>query len=197
MMTQEIPAAAVFRENGRITAGRLGRDVCGTADYLELVSGPNSTIDRKVPFLAVDVRGITERDFRADVVKNIRVKKYKIWLMTCVKDVNDLFDVFNSEADTVLVPYHLTSDEDLRDMHSVSESIVPAIVNSRLMAPGICSPESALERLVSLGFDSAAVFDIDGTVSPGQWDRLSGIAEILPYSEKVPVAAVRRFISAL
>ncbi len=197
MMIQEIPAAAVFRTEGRITAGRLGRDSSGTADYLELISGPDSRIDRKVPFLAVDVRGIAEGEFRADVVKNIRVKKYKIWLMTCVKDADDLFDVFNSEADTILVPYHLTSDEDLKDMHSVSDGIVPAIVNSRLITPRMCSPESALEKLVSLGFDSAAVIDIDGTMGPGQWDRLSGIAEILPYSEKVPVVAERRFISAL
>ena len=197
MMIQEIPAMAVFREGRGITAGRLGRDLHGTADYLELVSGPNSRIDRKTPFLTVDVRGIMDGEFKADVIKNIRVKKYKVWLMTCVRDANDLFDVFNSEADTVLVPYHLTSDDDLEDMLSVSENIFPAIVNSKLMVPVQRSPEDILTRLVSMGFDSAAVIDIDGNISAREWANLSGITEVLPYSENVPVIAGRRFISAL
>ena len=196
-MTQEIPAMAVFREGRRINAGRLGRDLQGTADYLDLVSGPDSRIDRKTPFLAVDVRGIAEGEFRADVIKNIKVKKYNVWLMTCVRDADDLFDVFNSEADTVLVPCHLTSYDDLEDMLSVSESIIPAIIVSGLMAPGQRSPEDILSRLVSLGFDSAAVIDTDGIISAREWARLSGIAEVLPYSESAPVMAGRRFISAL
>ena len=131
--------------------------------------------------------------FRSDVVKNVKIKRYKVWLMTCVRDTDDLFDVFNSEADTVLVPYHLTSDEDLADMHSVSDSIIPAVIRSERIAPGQEGPETVTERLVSAGFDSVAVFDLDGGMSSWEWERLFGIAEILPYSESMPVYADRRF----
>ena len=139
---------AVFHDGRRITAGRLGRDTCGTADYRGFVSGPESGIDRKSPFLAVDVKGIAEGGFKADVVKNVKIKRYKVWLMTCVRDTDDLFDVFNSEADTVLVPYHLTSDEDLADMHSVSDSIIPAVIRSERIAPGQEGPETVTERQI-------------------------------------------------
>lgn len=196
-MTLEIPAMAVFHDGRRITAGRLGRDTCGTADYRGFVSGPESGIDRKSPFLAVDVKGIAEGGFKADVVKNVKIKRYKVWLMTCVRDTDDLFDVFNSEADTVLVPYHLTSDEDLADMHSVSDSIIPAVIRSERIAPGQEGPETVTERLVSAGFDSVAVFDLDGGMSSWEWERLFGIAEILPYSESMPVYADRRFTVSL
>lgn len=189
----EIPALAVFRDGRRITAGRLGRDTRGITDYLEFVSGPDSGIDRKSPFLAVDVIGMAEGGFRADVVKNVKIRRYKVWLMTCVRDTDDLFDVFNSEADTVLVPYHLTSDDDLADMHSVSDSIIPAVIRRKSTAPERESPERITERLVSIGFDSVAVFDLGGGMSAREWERLSGIAEILPYSENVPVYADRRF----
>lgn len=198
-MEQEIPAANVVHDGTRILAGPLegGAGECA-ADYVDLVSG--GAFDRKVPFLAVDLRGMARGEFDADVVKSIGIKKHIIWLMTCVRDADDLFDVFNGEADIILVPYHLTtSDADLEDMHSVSESIIPALFVTRGEAEcrnGRSPPQEAVRKLSSMGFGTVAVIDTDAGLGPGVWDSMSQAAEIISYS-KTRADAGRRFISSL
>lgn len=124
----------------------------------------------------IDLDSLSLCRFTEGVVKNMRVRGHDIWLMTWIEDADDLFDAFNTNADMVLGPLHAaSSDSDLRDILSVSDSFVPTVFVENGRALGTGRPEDAVDavrRLHDIGFSRACVLDTDGSVTDGDWDDL-------------------------
>ena len=124
----------------------------------------------------VDLDSLSLCRFTEGVMNNMRVRGHDIWLMTWIEDADDLFDAFNTNADIVLGPLHAVSSEaDLRDILSVSDSFVPTVFVENGRALGTGRPEDAVDavrRLHDIGFSRACVLDTDGSVTDVDWDDL-------------------------
>lgn len=122
----------------------------------------------------IDLDSLSLCRFTEGVVKNMRVRGHDIWLMTWIEDADDLFDAFNTNADMVLGPLHaVSSDSDLRDILSVSDSFIPTafIEGGRVLGTGRREDVvDAVRRLHDIGFSRACVLDTDGSVTDGEWD---------------------------
>ena len=122
----------------------------------------------------IDLDSLSLCRFTEGVVKNMRVRGHDIWLMTWIEDADDLFDAFNTNADMVLGPLHaVSSDSDLRDILSVSDSFIPTafVEGGRVLGTGRREDAvDAVRRLHDIGFSRACVLDTDGSVSDGEWD---------------------------
>ena len=122
----------------------------------------------------IDLDSLSLCRFTEGVVKNMRVRGHDIWLMTWIEDADDLFDAFNTNADMVLGPLHaVSSDSDLRDILSVSDSFIPTafVEGGRVLGTGRRGDVvDAVRRLHDIGFSRACVLDTDGSVTDGEWD---------------------------
>ena len=122
----------------------------------------------------IDLDSLSLCRFTEGVVKNMRVRGHDIWLMTWIEDADDLFDAFNTNADMVLGPLHaVSSDSDLRDILSVSDSFIPTAFVEGGRVLGTSRREDvvdAVRRLHDIGFSRACVLDTDGSVTDGGWD---------------------------
>ena len=122
----------------------------------------------------IDLDSLSLCRFTEGVVKNMRVRGHDIWLMTWIEDADDLFDAFNTNADMVLGPLHaVSSDSDLRDILSVSDSFIPTafVEGGRVLGTGRREDVvDAVRRLHDIGFSRACVLDTDGSVTDGEWD---------------------------
>ena len=122
----------------------------------------------------IDLDSLSLCRFTEGVVKNMRVRGHDIWLMTWIEDADDLFDAFNTNADMVLGPLHaVSSDSDLRDILSVSDSFIPTVFVEGGRILGTSRREDvvdAVRRLHDFGFSRACVLDTDGSVTDREWD---------------------------
>ena len=122
----------------------------------------------------IDLDSLSLCRFTEGVVKNMRVRGHDIWLMTWIEDADDLFDAFNTNADMVLGPLHaVSSDSDLRDILSVSDSFIPTafVEGGRVLGTGRRGDVvDAVRSLHDIGFSRACVLDTDGSVTDGEWD---------------------------
>ena len=122
----------------------------------------------------IDLDSLSLYRFTEGVVKNMRVRGHDIWLMTWIEDADDLFDAFNTNANMVLGPLHaVSSDPDLRDILSVSDSFIPTAFVEGGRVLGTKRREDAVDavrRLHDIGFSRACVLDTDGSVSDREWD---------------------------
>ena len=122
----------------------------------------------------IDLDSLSLCRFTEGVVKNMRVRGHDIWLMTWIEDADDLFDAFNTNADMVLGPLHaVSSDSDLRDILSVSDSFIPTVFVEGGRVLGTSRREDVVDvvrRLHDIGFSRACVLDTDGSVTDGEWD---------------------------
>lgn len=133
--------------------------------------------DVRTDLVVVDSDSLRRRAFAPDVLKMMRARGRDIWLMTWVEDADDLFDAFNTTAETVIGPYHASSsDRDLKDIHSVSDCFVPAIFVSdgKAMVRGRAFEDldRVADRLCSIGFGDMVIVDTDGSVPDGRWEHL-------------------------
>ncbi len=133
--------------------------------------------EARTDLVVVDSDSLRRRAFAPDVLKKMRARGRDIWLMTWVENADDLFDAFNTTAETVIGPYHSSSsDKDLKDIISVSDCFVPAIFVSdgKAMARGRAFEDldRVADRLYSMGFGDMIVVDTDGSVPDDRWEHL-------------------------
>ncbi len=126
--------------------------------------------EQREDVVVVDADSLRAGSFIPDVLKKMRVRGKDIWLLTWIEDSGDLFDAFNTTAEKVIGPYHASSsDKDLKDMLSVSDSFMPAIFVSEGMAisrNGLREDlRSVADRLCSIGFSEIVIVDADGSVT--------------------------------
>ena len=124
-------------------------------------------------------------------MKRVRVRGAYLWLMTAIETTDDLMDAFNSAADTVISPYHISrSDAVLKDIIDVSDSFIPAVYVSRgrgIRRDGRKTEVSViLDGLLDMNYYRICIVDTDMSMTQEQWD---GIAYSCPSA--VPFPGVR------
>lgn len=136
--------------------------------------------------LVIDVVGLRKGTINNILLKKLKNRRNITWFMTHIKDAEDVFDAFNTDADAVLFPYRNVSDYDLSDIVSVSNSAIPVlfVIDGSVFGTGEKLGD-AVENVFEIGFPSAAVFDLDGSLDIGGWQSLMCKGRIIPYSVKL------------
>lgn len=139
------------------------------------------------PVLVADLDSLSRRMFTEGVLKAMKARGRDIWFMTWIETVDDVFDAFNTNADTVLGPYHSSaSDAELRDIIGVSDSFVPAVfaVGGRAVTRrGPADVRDALGSLTDMGYYRICIVDTDGSLD-GEWDPvIDRYPSVIPFTD--------------
>lgn len=145
--------------------------------------------ESRAPAVVVDCDSLTMGAFIEHIPKNMKVRGADLWFMTFIQDVDDVFDSFTTNADTLLAPYHtVLSDAEFRDMHNVSDSVIPTVFVRR--GYGIVNRrrkdtvETILSHLSDLGFYKTCVLDTDGSIPDYEWaDIYDGFPAAIPFTD--------------
>ena len=186
---------------GRIRFDGLTPYIDGGTDYRETVRSIPKDGDERHPILIVDVSGLQKGGIDTMLLKSLKIRGASTWFMTHIVTVDDLFDAFNTDADMILVPIHtVLSRSELTDMHDVSDSIIPAII-VRNGVSSFCGrryrPDVLTEMITDMGFPSAAVFDIDGTITADMWGRICTSCDALTFGYDKAELSETRFTEIL
>ena len=129
----------------------------------------------RAPAVIIDCSSLSSMSFDEQVVKHLRVKGADVWFMTFIRDADDVFDAFNTDAETLLAPYHsVASDDDWRDILDVSDSVVFCHKGKAISRKGsLVDIGKTLDSLVSIGFYKNCVVDTDGSIPTDLWRDIS------------------------
>lgn len=197
----QIPAFFTSSEDGSLVVrdgtfeGRFPRlDGAG----IPLSDAASSAVDRsdRIPAVVIDCDSLSRRMFTEKILKGMRVRGADIWFMTHIETADDVFDAFNTNADMLMAPYHtVMSDDDMRDIHSVSDSVIPTVFVShgRVIRRGtaprfLCE---TLDSLTDMGFYSICVVDTDDSVPMGDWENaLDDCPSLIPFAPSSRISSL-------
>jgi len=144
-----------------------------TKDFTSAVSQCLPADDRP-PVTVIDCNSFEEREFSEKVMKHLKLRSTEIWFFTYIETVDDVFDSFNKDASLVFAPYHfIRNDGELRDICSVSDSVVPVIFiyKGKAILPGGKKSDviKVLDKLVSIGYYKNCVLDMGRSLDDYTW----------------------------
>ena len=179
-------------EDGGLFAGKITFDglvprMVGDRKKVEMVKvkAGTSSEERGI-VLIIDVKGLQRGNLDDVVLKRLKMRGRTTWFMTTIENADDLFDAFNTDAETVLVPSHtVRSEEDLEDILSVSDSAIPVILvrkRTAVLFGEDMDYRKAAETILRMGFTAVAVIDLDDSVTEDGWNHLKDMGEIIPCS---------------
>lgn len=173
--------------SGGVDFGSDKPEVLQPAKGYDSVFSRVSKTNSHVPVMIADVVGLRKNTINEVLIKKLKKYRRSIWFLTFVSDTNDVFDAFNTGADTVVFPYHaVKSDYDLSDIISVSNSVIPALFVKEKKIIGIQDEvDLAIENLSETGFTTISVFDTDGSVGYEEWRRIMSDCNVIPYSVRM------------
>ena len=173
-----------------------------TMGYEELIQKLENVYGKEVPFLMIDVKGIQKRDIVPDILKRMKMKR-ELWLMTGIRDPGDVMDAFNGDINKAVVPYHLTSDEYLKEMIELSDSCIPAlfsdsgtVLENRRTSDKRTASEKGMSQtknkrndlrdvvraLERMNFRKILAFDVSGSDPVRTWEGISDLSDVvIPY----------------
>ena len=129
--------------------------------------------DASAPLIAIDGDGLACGALVIEVMKRLGPRRAEMWFMSHIETSDDVFDSFNMGIDKLLVPFHtVRSSDDLKDMHRISDSIIPVLFCAggyAIARKDRISLPDAMDALVSAGFYKACVLDTDGSLDSGVW----------------------------
>lgn len=142
--------------------------------------------EEKATVLVMDVKGLQRRNLNDVLLKRLKIRGARTWFLTHIESVDDIFDAFNTDAESVLFPVHtVRSATEMEDIRSVSDSSVPAIFVRKgavSILGGSVAFGDAVERVFGIGYHTVAVMDTDGSMSEGDWSSLADSGGIIPCS---------------
>ena len=177
----EIPVISLFMRNGNTFASDLDGLAEGVS-YDVLISSLYK-IHGNTPILAVDADGMRKKDIMPDILKKIGTRR-EFWFMTGICSAEDVMYAFSGNASKIVVPYHFTSDDSLRDITEISDHCIPALFADR---EGVITRGNrkniitAVRALEDLNFEKILVFD-SFRESADPWSYLRDHADtVIPY----------------
>ena len=178
-------------EDNEIILGHVRFDVftpkmVGETSKMTAVKAKSQTTEDKITVLVIDVKGLQRGNLNDVLLKRLRIRGTRTWFMTNIESVDDVFDAFNTDAEAVLVPVNtVRSEEEFEDILSVSDSAIPVILvrrRSTLFIGESLDYIKAVRRAFAAGFATAAVFDLDDSLTEDNWTSLKDEGEIIPCS---------------
>ncbi|MDR3282340.1 MAG: hypothetical protein LBS92_01865 [Candidatus Methanoplasma sp.] len=128
------------------------------------------------PAVVVDVKGLNGRVFDDRIIKNAKVSGSDMWLMTRIRDLDDVLDGFMGNAEKLLVPYHTLKNANiLKDVIELSDCCIPVVFSNNGAAK--CFRRTAelgeiIKETASIGFPTTIVFDADNSISLDVWSHI-------------------------
>lgn len=181
----EIPAVFVSSEDGRLyslDARFSGRRIAVSGERIPFEDAVSCLPFResRMPVAVVDLDSLSHRMFTEGVMKGMRIRGSDIWFLTWIETADDVFDAFNTTADTVIGMYHSSrSDSDLKDIHELSDCFVPAVCCSdgKALSRKKRSEDvtDVLSRLTDMGFYRICVMDTDCSIGKGTWETIADV----------------------
>ncbi|MDY0294061.1 MAG: hypothetical protein RBQ77_05810 [Candidatus Methanomethylophilaceae archaeon] len=146
--------------------------------------------------MVVDVSGMGGGMINSTLLKDLKVRGNDVWFMSAISRIDDVLDGFNTYAEMLAIPYHLTeSTRMLEDAVSISDSCIPAVFVRRGEAygrGGMTGLREAAYEILDLGFRTAIVADLDSSLDDTDWNRiLEMIPSAVPYAPGRPDSAER------
>ncbi len=178
-------------EDNEIQLGRVRFDVLtpkiiGETATMTTVKEKNQPSEERGTVLIMDVKGLQRRNLNDVLLKRLRIRGMNSWFMTNIESVDDVFDVFNTDAEAVLVPTHtVRSEDEFEDILSVSDSAIPVVLIRKRGAVFIGENMEylkAIRKVFSTGFATVAVFDLDDSLTEENWIHLKDEGDIIPCS---------------
>ena len=160
---------------GPVTVRNGMPSFCG--DMRPLKSVPREHSDTRGIVVLADAVGLQTNnlDDRAIYAK---MTGSDIWYMTCVINVDDVFDGFLSNGEKLLCPYHcLKSDSVLTQAYEISDSCIPVLFIQKgevLCRNGTKRISDVLYTLEDMGYYRNIVYDTDGSVGNDSWAAIRG-----------------------
>jgi hypothetical protein len=165
-----IPVMSLGIREGNIVSSEItfsGTSVSMTANtigYRDLMPSLSDVCDKDVPVLAIDTDGMKKNDITHGLLRKMKIKR-EFWLMTGIRNAGDVMDAFHSDADKIVIPYHMTSDTHLSEMIEISDSCIPALFadDSGVRTKGKRKDLGTCVRMLeSMNFKKILVFDVSG-----------------------------------
>ena len=178
-------------EDNEILSCRVRFDVftpkaVGEMSRMTVVKDKCQTSEDKPIVLVMDVKGLQRRNLNDVLLKRLRIRGMRTWFMTNIESVDDVFDAFNTDAEAVLVPVNtVRSEEEFEDILRVSDSAIPVVPVRKRITSFIGESMDyvkAVRRVFATGFPTAAVFDLDDSLTEGNWTSLGDEGDIIPCS---------------
>jgi len=126
--------------------------------------------DERTEVIVVDVKGLNRGNMDDNLLTEMIIPGSDIWYLTHIEDIEDVFDGFMGDVSKIMIPYHTVRNKMvLEEAYDVSDNCVPVVFSSEYDFNGMIS---CIENVFRIGYTEAVVFDIDDTVSEGDWDTL-------------------------
>jgi len=178
-------------EDNDIILGRIRFDVftpkmVGETITMTAAKEKSQTTEDKVTALVIDVKGLQRRNLNDVLLKRLRIRGMRTWFMTNIESVDDVFDAFNTDAEAVLVPVNtVRSEDEFEDILSVSDSAIPVVLvrkRGTVFIGESLDYIKAVRKVFAAGFTTAAVFDLDDSLTEENWTYLKDEGDIIPCS---------------
>ncbi|MCQ2053254.1 MAG: hypothetical protein MJZ03_04905 [archaeon] len=132
----------------------------------------------------IDVKGLQRKNFDIVLLKKLNIRR--LWILTNIDDTDDIFDVFNANIESIMVPTHtVRSVEEMKDIFNISDSVIPVMFIRK--GTCVCTGDNlryqdALKRLTNIGFGTVATFDLDDSLTEWDWKSLVKDPTVIPLS---------------
>jgi len=178
-MFMDIPAIYSVYRGGKVKAAPVnieGADISFVSDPMPLEYSADE-LDDRMPLLVADVRGLGKGGLDDRLLTNMKFPGSDVWFMTCIKDVEDVFDCFMGNIAKVLMPYHsVRNGIVMEEVYEVTENCIPVLFVSKGVVlhrnEGATGIGTALSELERIGFREIIVFDTDSTLRSDDWASL-------------------------
>ena len=171
---------------GRVRFDALTPKMCGETSSMTAVKVKEQPSEERGTALIMDVKGLQRGNLNDVLLKRLRIRGMNSWFMTNIESVDDIFDAFNTDAEAVLVPTHtVRSADEFEDILRVSDSAIPVVLVRRGTSVFIGERMDylkAVRRVFSTGFVTAAVFDLDDSLTEDNWVGLMDEGDVIPCS---------------
>lgn len=118
--------------------------------------------DDVVPILDVD--SFRRRYLNPDLVKEVKLRGRRLWLITYIRSVDDIIDSMCGTFDMLCIPYHTIDDPDvLSEGLEISDCLIPTIFVDRSGRPIYGSLDRTIKDIYGRGFHEYALFNVDDT----------------------------------
>ena len=180
---------------GKVYFDVLTPKMKGETTKLVRTKGKKEESEERPTALVMDVKGLQRRNLNDVLLKRLRIRGTNVWFLTNIESVDDVFDAFNTDAETVLVPSHtVRSPEEFSDILDVSDSVIPVLFVRKRNAILFGKSDDyrrIIDNIVSFGYETVAVFDLDDSIPENDWPLLRQRCDAIPCSFTNKISAER------
>ena len=167
----------------------------GETTRLVMTKGKQTESEDRPTVLVMDVKGLQRRNLNDVLLKRLRIRGTDVWFLTNIESVDDVFDAFNTDAETVLVPSHtVRSPEEFSDILDVSDSVIPVLFvrkRAAVLFGTNTDYRKVIDSIKAFGYGTVAVFDLDDSIPENEWPSLCQRCDIIPCSFTGSISAER------